>query len=382
MTKEDLGDVTQLLGEHVGELRASHAARSPRRFSLANPELLDVLRKELSFEVLREQILRTTKEVFVFFRDRNGVAKQIKVSGKAALDLHAGGYTIYFVLEHECTATRLSRSVAELLDEDADHAWPAVFLSKRGAITAMHFDAGDGFTVQLEGKKVWTVGKNPLNHPPDNYTAGEPWLGQLASLQLEPPSVPNRDSLEAFELAPGDALFTTAGAWHQVECLEDSISVDLNLRPTSSRWVDALAQGFQRLLTRIPAARAHWGFGNTRSEEDAARIGDEILEELRKDLQTLSGRALLSPTTYGQRRNYVWNPLAVPKMRKLPGTDDVELSIEIVGFYAATGALTLPYDDAFAIGEAARSRADVRTFLHEKEPLVEALCALQAIVEK
>jgi hypothetical protein len=382
MNDGDSEALEALLGDQVDDLIASHLARTPRQFSVASGELLLALQQELTFEILRDQILNSSKEVFVFFRDRGGVAKQIKVSGKAALDLHASGYTIYFVLERECTATKLCQAVARLLDEDADHAWPAVFLSKRGAITAMHFDAGDGLTIQLAGRKVWTVGANPLSNPPGNFTAGEPWTGQLASLQIEPPTPPARSALRDFELAPGDALLATAGAWHQVECLEDSISVDLNLRPTSSRWTDALAQGFRRLLTRIPAARTHWGFGNIRSEEDAARIGDEILEELRRDLHSLSGKALLLPTPYDRALEYIWNPLAVPSIRKLPDTDEVELSIEIVGFYSATGTLTLPYADAVAIGSAAKSREPVRTFIPDNERLVEALCALQAIITK
>ena len=49
-------------------------------------------------------------------------------------------------------------------------------------------------------------------------------------------------------LHPGDVLYTPAGMWHRVECVDDSVSINVSLM--GATWADLIADAAERRHTR------------------------------------------------------------------------------------------------------------------------------------
>ena len=90
-------------------------------------------------------------------------------------------------------------------------------------------------------------------------------------------------------LRPGDIFYFPAGAWHKVECVEDSVSINISLK--SLRWADLVSSGVKHLLMQTSKWREGVRFDNV----DEARVKcSELLKDLRENiLQRLTSDALL-----------------------------------------------------------------------------------------
>ncbi len=114
-----------------------------------------------------------------------------------ALILFDANFTLYF----EPKTPAVLDFVRELMlksGNSVEAAMVSIFASKKAHFTATHVDNNENFTIQLQGRKEWTVGH-------DEAVADQKFI-----------------------LAPGDLLYCP-GPWrHSVLALEDSISLNLN----------------------------------------------------------------------------------------------------------------------------------------------------------
>ena len=68
------------------------------------------------------------------------------------------------------------------------------------------------------------------------------------SVQLEPPSGASSPAVQTVSVEAGDVLYHPAGCWHQVECSEDSLSINISLFPLT--WADLVTCALQHRLWR------------------------------------------------------------------------------------------------------------------------------------
>jgi hypothetical protein len=149
------------------------------------------------------------------------------VLGPPSDALYADGYAS--VLEQAGLAPL--RAELGLLPGLVGDGHPRAWVGPAGTVTPTHTDQSSGWLTQLVGRKrVWLA--SPLE-PALLDTA----LGLFAQVD---PRVPASGALAEVRwhevvLAPGDALFTPVGWWHQVEALEPSFSVSFS----GFRWPNA-----------------------------------------------------------------------------------------------------------------------------------------------
>ena len=127
------------------------------------------------------------------------------------------------------------------------------FFSKKGHVTDYHFDFQENFTLQLKGKKKWTVHPSYINDPLRGYTPHfkdhDTFEQQMKLHKLQNPNFDNEvDKLKGYEiiLEPGDVLYHPSGLYHKVECKEDSISINISL--ISKRWSELVLSSLNTIL--------------------------------------------------------------------------------------------------------------------------------------
>jgi hypothetical protein len=179
------------------------------------------------------------------------------------------------------------------------------FFTKRGHTTDFHSDFQENMTIQLSGRKKWIFQSSGSIHPirgctphfnasaqgvdvaemqvkthrlcdphfaADHYkrTAETATAVHESATQREALSSVGKENgkkskhginpkvdadLAEYEviLSAGDVLYHPAGIWHRVECLEDSISINISLIGTS--YADIVCSGLQQLLWENPQWR-------------------------------------------------------------------------------------------------------------------------------
>ncbi len=149
----------------------------------------------------------------------------------------------YRALLHEALAP-LRRQVARATGEML-HMQGFIFVSSPGAVTPFHFDPEHNILLQIRGSKTMTVfpagdeALAPGERHEDFHRGGHrnlAWRDEFAARG------------EAFELAPGSAIYVPVKAPHWVKNgPEPSISLSITWR---SEWSynEAYAHGFNRLL--------------------------------------------------------------------------------------------------------------------------------------
>ena len=65
------------------------------------------------------------------------------------------------------------------------------------------------------------------------------------SFRLQPPPQ-DIESCEEVVLEAGDVLYFPSGMWHRVECLEDSVSINISLMP--ALWADLVCDSLRHML--------------------------------------------------------------------------------------------------------------------------------------
>lgn len=113
----------------------------------------------------------------------------------------------------------------------------AGFLSPEGSGYGLHFDTTSMLVLQLQGTKRWHFAREPA--------VARPVTNVIPDAAARAAGVHGfRESdLVVQELAPGDALYLPAGAWHHVKATGESLHICLTIRP-----VDALDLAHDLLL--------------------------------------------------------------------------------------------------------------------------------------
>ena len=98
---------------------------------------------------------------------------------------------------------------------------------------------------------------------------------------------------EVVELREGSVMYFPAGMWHSVECLEDSLSINLSLVSTS--WGSLLTKGLQHLLWKDDKWREGVRGDNL---EEARKKASLLLKDLKEKVGKLSAEDLLPPSVW------------------------------------------------------------------------------------
>jgi ribosomal protein L16 Arg81 hydroxylase len=207
------------------------------------------------------------------------ISGAIKVSDPAqAHALYKAGHSLYCRAPGELEEATVKPLMNELgfgLNSDANPATDRfsrgeveMFYSRAGHLTDTHTDFQENFTVQLSGIKKWTFRRSPVDAPLRGYTphfgkaqgqdvketqlkaagacipqmkrsTASSTLTGLQSADKKAAANANDASEEycSVILHPGDVLYHPAGVFHKVECIEDSIAINISLYAASAAEV-------------------------------------------------------------------------------------------------------------------------------------------------
>eukprot|EP01100_Stratorugosa_tubuloviscum_P000511 TRINITY_DN1113_c3_g1_i2.p1 TRINITY_DN1113_c3_g1~~TRINITY_DN1113_c3_g1_i2.p1 ORF type:complete len:538 (+),score=247.51 TRINITY_DN1113_c3_g1_i2:128-1741(+) len=173
-----------------------------------------------------------------------------------------------------------------------------IFVSRTGHYTDWHFDFMENFTFQLKGKKKWIFKqgqvKNPIRGFTPHYNKVDNLEQQLKAHRLSNPNFQSdvnaitNSEFEEITLTEGSVLYFPAGTWHSVECIEDSISINISLIGTT--WGDLVTESIRHMLFK----QEHWRDIISSSDVNQARQHlTLLLSRLQLDLQGLSAENIL-----------------------------------------------------------------------------------------
>ena len=179
-----------------------------------------------------------------------------------------------------------------------------VYLSPPNTGAPPHFDSNANFSLQIKGRKVWTLSPNEsVRYPTERHVMKLDEPSALLRAQARaafPTEVPA--GAERVELRPGSLLFVPRGTWHATTSDEETIA--LNFTFSQQSWAFLLAQALLERLHRHEAwrktpdlrARDAAGLAAERAEAQA------LLVDLRHRLGELDPSDLLGAATpYGRR---------------------------------------------------------------------------------
>jgi ribosomal protein L16 Arg81 hydroxylase len=201
----------------------------------------------------------------------------IPVDDQNAKKLFDIGATIYFV---DVPLERLTNGLADFLGAPRQKIIASIFLTPFNGGASPHFDRNENFTVQLTGRKQWTVSNIPMvAAPPDGYVLGQPIPPSLKTLldpAMEPPC-------RIIDMQAGTMLYVPRGTVHHTSAGETSWS--LNLSYTPSMWIDLIRAGLQRRL--MSSSRWRGTISGVADTCDVAARQSNILNELIAEMQAM-----------------------------------------------------------------------------------------------
>ena len=241
------------------------------------PEKAAVIRADYLFDLdvlsMLENSASDMIHVWLKTAEAWGRLDSIQVDAAQALKLYAAGHSLYCrappALEQELIPSMLASlgmGPASSLTDRFRRGEIETFFSRAGHTTEFHSDFQENFTLQLSGVKRWSFVSSTLVAPLRGCT---PHFGekqppevvetQMKILRMGDPAFradqfkdTNRVTTSV-TLYPGDVLYHPAGLWHRVECLEDSISINVSL--VGSSLADLCGGAVQQLLWKHQGGR-------------------------------------------------------------------------------------------------------------------------------
>lgn len=277
-----------------------------RRRSLLRPALdaaSDPLVRRLASSSVQELLCLARSTVLVNFYLRNGEYCGTMVPPRQARTWHRAGLPLYFDLAEDRLVSEWLDALARDLHEKRDNIRLSIFASPKGVRTECHFDANENFTIQLRGRKRWRLAPNTeVVNPVGRFTvtgrkSPEMCLYAEQDLRAHPPLS------EVADLEPGSMLYVPRGYWHEVEALEDAVSLNFCLKPET--WLEYLLPLIERRLL----AEAHWRDaadgvrGSARDRQDARRRIGALLAALPAALSELTDEELVPGEGNGKPQN-------------------------------------------------------------------------------
>ncbi|KAF4672264.1 hypothetical protein FOL46_009255 [Perkinsus olseni] len=177
----------------------------------------------------------------------------------AAVAALKAGAQLYFpapqpLTDLMCTSIAEGLGVPKACGEYADHTKRSeieTFVCRKGHTTDWHTDFQTNFTIQLSGRKKWSLKASstecyPIRGRSPHFATSSNHEQQLKSARMQHSEAQYRPPDEYFAdaeeiiLSPGDVLFHPAGVWHKVESLDDeNIAINISIIPL--RWADIIA---------------------------------------------------------------------------------------------------------------------------------------------
>ena len=165
-----------------------------------------------------------------------------------------------------------------------------VFISsKTGSITGWHTDFQQNFTIQLSGRKRWSLQRGTVAHVLRGVTPhykvsdveGQTKAGRLdqSNFEFGTPTIGKNaiGPIDSIVLEPGDVLYFPAGMWHKIEVLEPGVSINCSLMSTN--YASLVCESLQHLLLQRP----EWRASVCRPASDGGTITDTV-QNLLEDL--------------------------------------------------------------------------------------------------
>jgi len=230
---------------------------------------------------------------------------------EAALACHRAGGSLYFRAPPEASellvtalSQQLGMSFGALHSDGAPRSEVETFVSRAGHVTHWHFDFMENFTLQLQGKKRWKLKHSGVRVPVRGCTpqwgrsseavrnAAEQQAkchAQHAEGDFDPsPDEAFWQDAHEVVMEPGSFMYFPAGMWHQVECEEDSISINVSIM--GQTWADLIAEAVRQRLLAHPESRAPICMGSITHGREQARC---LLRLARRELAALTAPDLL-----------------------------------------------------------------------------------------
>lgn len=195
-----------------------------------------------------------------------------RVRPEEALDLYEKGGRLQFDQAHQWLPmlAELGRRVERELALPARSIACSVFAMPPGAVVEPHFDTDPAISVQIQGRKRWTISReSPVPAPLHNYVLGTVSPTILNYYSGEMPEAMPADA-HVIEMEPGSVLHLPRGFLHATLSHDHSLSVTIEINvPT---WSDVLVEGLRQRLTRSEAWRGFaLGVAGDSAQKSAAR---------------------------------------------------------------------------------------------------------------
>ncbi|HZF30853.1 MAG TPA: cupin-like domain-containing protein [Gammaproteobacteria bacterium] len=215
----------------------------------SRPDLAEEICQDFNSNTLEGFLKLAQEPVLVMHYTRARAYRSTPVSAATALSFFEAGATLYFHLRPTLRPVRaLAQQLSSDLGIDAQFIRISLFASPAGAVTEWHFDANENFTVHLTGKKRWLVSPATTSNPIERFTATSmcpPSLSQYEP-QLREDVRHVEERATAVDMLPGTTLYVPRAAWHRVDALADSTS--LNLCVTPETWEHVVLAALRKRL--------------------------------------------------------------------------------------------------------------------------------------
>lgn len=256
-----------------------------------------------------------TEAIHVWLRSaEGGPTESIKVDATTALACHRAGASLYFrspqPLSDALVAAALMSLGAHASGWQPDGSIRGeieTFVSRAGHVTDWHWDFMENFTFQLSGSKRWLFKASGVPLPQrgctphfrlDQSTAQmQLTVANLATGGFEHRPIARDDAgVCCVLLEPGDLMYFPSGMYHRVECVEDSLSINVSLEPCKvAEYLTAACSAL--LSTRVTMRDAM-----VANSADALRANLELrLAELKEIVNSLTVDQLLPPVMWRER---------------------------------------------------------------------------------
>lgn len=346
----------------------NHFGKRPLHLAEGGDRVAHLARQMRNLDV--EALLRDTSSdsVFVWVSQGDHLASIEMLDPGAAAALHEAGHSTYCRappdIEQPLVACCLSTFMSGLRMANVTGGGAKgeveMFCSRAGHLTGWHFDFQHNFTIQLSGRKRWSLRRSSVATPTractPHYTDRGIVEVQINAAKAQDgafvwgaPPEPRADDDAVIEVGPGDVLYHPPGWWHSVEAVEDSISINVSLIiPTMA---DVVAEQVRQVLLRTPEGRGHLTVGS--SMRDALRDTAKRLEGIVRagELEWLASEAALSGVIGGTGRPGEFDvpaPLVVDaRSRPPPAGALINRRLRLNAF----GASVIAGEDAGASGE-------------------------------
>lgn len=282
----------------------------------AGEDRMSVIKEEFMFGLDVESLLSNTASdaIHVWLKSSTSGDRLDSIQVEqpsSALKLYAAGNSLYCrapqALEHELVPVILSSLGMGPGSSSTDRfrrGEVEVFFSRAGHTTQFHTDFQENITLQLSGRKRWSFAPStavaPLRGCTPHYGNKQPpevvetqlkalRLGDAAFCADQFKEGPLDESMTV-TLHPGDVLYHPAGCWHCVECLEDSISINISL--VGASMADLCAGAVQQLLWKHQGGRFRRAI-SVKNNHTALQEAEAALEMLKMEVARLRPSDLL-----------------------------------------------------------------------------------------